>query len=197
MLQLRYPVVLASASPRRRELLSQVIETFDIVASGVDEEALAKVDPWENARHLACSKSFKVFMMFPDSLVIGADTVVAVPQADGGYIQLAKPADVEDAVRMLGILSGREHTVVTGVSLHWPEGHESFAVTSKVRFKSLTEPEIREYVATGEPMDKAGAYAAQGRGKELIEITEGSVTNVIGLPMEELGERLKQFSRSA
>lgn len=171
------------------------MERFDVVASDVDEGALAKADPWENAKHLACSKSFKVFMQFSDRLVLGADTVVALPQEDG-YLQLSKPKDVEDAVRILSLLSGREHHVITGVSLHWPDGHDSFCVTSKVKFKDLTEAEIRAYVATGEPMDKAGAYGAQGAGRELIEISEGSLTNVIGLPMEVLTERLKSFSRS-
>ena len=179
MLNLRLPIVLASASPRRRELLGTVLEKFEIVASGVDEDALAKEDPWENAKHL----------------VIGADTVVAVPQEEG-YLQLAKPVNAEDAVRILSILSGREHKVITGVSLHWPDGHESLSVTSTVHFKSLTEGQIRDYIASGEPMDKAGAYGAQGRGRELIEVVDGPLSNVIGLPMEELTERLKAFSRS-
>ena len=195
MLNLRLPIVLASASPRRRELLGTVLEKFEIVASGVDEDALAKEDPWVNAKHLACSKSFKVFLQFPESLVIGADTVVAVPQEEG-YLQLAKPVNAEDAVRILSILSGREHKVITGVSLHWPDGHESLSVTSTVHFKSLTEGQIRDYIASGEPMDKAGAYGAQGRGRELIEVVDGPLSNVIGLPMEELTERLKAFSRS-
>lgn len=195
VLDLRLPVVLASASPRRRELLAQLIERFDIMASGVDEDALAKVDPVENAKHLACSKAFKVAMQFPTSLVIGADTVVAVP-VNGQIIQFAKPADEEDAARMLRTLSGIEHTVVTGVSLHWPDGHDSFTVSSKVTFKVLSLESIRAYVATGEPLDKAGAYGAQAKGKELIQSIEGSITNVIGLPMEELEVRLRGFSRT-
>lgn len=190
MLRPILPVVLASASPRRRDLLATLIETFEVIAADIDEERLAKPDPWENAEHLACSKAFKVQVTEPNKLIIGADTVVALPLAEGGYRQFAKPANAEDAVQTLMEMSGKEHVVVTAISLHWPDGRETWACTSKVRFHTLTEETIRNYVATREPLDKAGSYGAQKLGRALIENIDGSLNNVIGLPTEDLSEKL-------
>ncbi len=178
-------VVLASASPRRRELLATLIPDFEIAVAGVDEEALTVPDPWETAERLALAKARAVADQHRDALVIGGDTVVAVDAE-----QLAKPLDAEDAKRMLRALSGRTHVVITGVALVGPGREESFTDTTRVTFLPLGEEEIAHSVATGEPMDKAGAYAIQGGAKAFVTGIEGSWSNVVGLPVEALGERL-------
>ncbi len=178
-------VVLGSASPRRRELLGQLVPDFEILVSDVDEEALTTSDPWETAEGLALAKAQAVAKLRPDALVIGGDTVVAHQDR-----QLAKPLDGEEAVAMLLSLSNQTHRVITGVALVWPGGSESWHDTSEVTFRELSRDEVERYVATGEPMDKAGAYAIQGGAAGFVEKLEGSLTNVIGLPLEGLRERL-------
>lgn len=187
-----YPVVLASASPRRRALLAQLVLEFEVVPADVDEDALTLADPWKTAQKLAEVKAAAVAARRPDALVIAGDTVVAVPEGDG-YRQLGKPQDPADAERMLSALSGREHVVVTGVALVWPGGEAAFPETTRVRFRVLTSEQIRGYVLTGEPMDKAGAYGAQGMASGFIERLDGSYTNVIGLPIEALEEALARL----
>lgn len=189
MIQLPFPVVLASASPRRRELLSQLVDTFEVLPADLDEDALTCPIPWQTARDLAHAKALAIATLRPEALVIGGDTVVAIP-VRGGYEQLAKPAAIDDAARMLTRLSGIQHLVITGICLIWPGGVKSFEVTSGVTFHSLTPSQIREYAETGESLDKAGGYAAQGRGAAFIQSVEGSLTNVIGLPVEKLREEL-------
>ncbi len=190
MLELPYPVILASASPRRRELLASLVSSFEVLPADLDEDSLTNPDPWQTARDLASAKSEKIALVRPDALVIGGDTVVAVPMK-GGYEQLGKPANNLETERMLSILSGIQHLVITGVCLRWPGGERSFEVTSGVKFRMLTDAEVKTYAATGESLDKAGGYAAQGKGAYLIETVEGSLTNVIGLPMEKLKEELE------
>lgn len=185
----RWPVVLASASPRRKELLGQVFSTFEVLPSDVDEASMTVADPWETAQILARAKALDVARNKSGSLVIGSDTVVAL-KTDGGWIQLAKPVDPDDALRMLAMLSGRTHHVITGVSLHWPGGEVGGSETTEVSFRAMMASEINAYVATGEPMDKAGAYAVQGGAAEFVRAIEGSITNVIGLPLELLSKLL-------
>lgn len=192
-MRLPYPVILASASPRRRELFAELVPEFSIVVADVDEEALTSADPWRTAEDLAQAKASAVSARHPEAVVIGGDTVVAVQQ-DGLWVQLAKPRDEEDAVRMLRTLSGREHVVVTGVSLVWPTGGQTFSETTRVRFRDLSEEEIRRYVRTGEPMDKAGGYAIQGGAANFVIACDGSRSNVIGLPMEALERELAHCS---
>ncbi|MBL8086879.1 MAG: septum formation protein Maf [Chthonomonas sp.] len=189
-LRLKYPVILASASPRRQELLKRLIPEFAVVPAEVDEEAHTHEDPYVTAQGLARRKAFEVFERHPNSLVIGGDTVVAFEEA-GSWTQLAKPTDVDDAVRMLTLLAGRTHLVVTGMALRWPRGMHAFTAASNVTFRPLNDAEIRAYVATGEPMDKAGAYGIQGMAKGFLERLEGSVDTVIGMPIEPLEEALK------
>lgn len=138
------------------------------------------------ARLLAEAKAQKVHVTDPEALVIGADTVVAYQDSASNWHQLAKPLDDEDAVRMLSLLSGRRHSVITGVAVLFGAFQSVAVDTTKVRFKSLSPEQIREYVATGEPMDKAGAYAIQGGAKEFVSTIEGSWSNVVGLPLEML-----------
>ncbi len=189
----KYTVILASASPRRQELLKELIPDFEVLPADVDEDALTLPNPWETARQLAMAKAQKVAQQRPEALVIGSDTVVAIEIARDHFQQLAKPRDEEDAVQMLKLLSGRQHAVITGVALVKKEEVQVEADTTNVRFRELTEEEIRAYVATSEPMDKAGAYAIQGGAAGFVEQTDGSISNVIGLPLELLKQMLARL----
>ncbi len=186
-------VVLASGSPRRQHLLLDLVEDFEIFVPEVDEDALTVEDPQETAIKLATAKAEAVFAVRQDCLVIGGDTVVAIPNEDGTFTQLAKPSSKKDAERMLRLLSGRTHLVITGVCLIWADGRHVLSDTSQVTFKEMTPAEIKDYVATGEPLDKAGAYACQGGAKKFIERIDGSLTNVIGLPTEKLQQAMESL----
>lgn len=188
---LRYPVVLASASPRRQDLLRRFVATFEVVPAHLDEDALTCEDPAQTAARLAREKALAVFESRPDCLVIAGDTVVALPQDDDSYVQLAKPVDRADAVRMLTALSGRGHFVITGLALRWPNGFSCETERTQVVFRKLDQAEIEAYVDTGEPMDKAGAYGIQAGASPFIERIEGSWSNVVGLPVERLEDALK------
>lgn len=186
-----YRVILASGSPRRRDLLQELVPSFDVVVPQVDEESLVDPDPWTTAQRTAREKALVVFAQHGDALVIAGDTVVALG-SEQGWEQLVKPVDEEDAVRILSRLSGATHTVVTGVCVKWPKGFVAFTDASKVTFGLMSEDDIRAYVATGEPMDKAGAYGLQGGARPFVKSVEGSVNNVIGLPTERLSEVLRE-----
>jgi septum formation protein len=185
-------VVLASASPRRQALLTQLVDSFEVLPADVDEEAFVAHDPVELAEGLALMKAEAVAAIRPDDLVIGCDTVVAFQQG-GEWTFLAKPVDEADAKRMLRTLSGQTHVVVTGFALvgggRKVTGHD----LSRVTFKYLSDQLIADYVATGEPMDKAGAYGLQDTSKTFLDRLEGSMNNVIGLPIEKLGPALQAF----
>jgi septum formation protein len=191
------PVVLASASPRRRELLARLLPEFEVEVADLDEDALTVDDPWQTAVRLAEAKARQVFGRRSEALVIGGDTVVALPEDGGRHRQLAKPASPAEAAEMLRALSGRTHRVITGVALVSASGSRTFAETTLVTFRELSEEEIARYVATGEPMDKAGGYAVQGAAADFVERLEGSETNVIGLPTERLGEALREWQTSS
>jgi septum formation protein len=187
------PLVLASASPRRAEILRAVGWPFEAAAANVDETARGGEEVIEYVERLACEKAEAVAGGRASGLVVGADTVVAV----GGQM-LGKPADAEDARRMLRLLSGRWHDVLTGVALVRAETREVLVAheLTRVRFAAVTDEEIEWYVATGEPADKAGAYAVQGRAALFIEEIEGDYWNVVGLPVR-LVYKLAAESRSA
>ncbi len=184
-------VVLASASPRRKELLKKLIPDFTVMHADLDEDALTVEDPYATAEALATAKAGIVFSQNPDCLVIGGDTVVALPQGEGRYVQLTKPIDQFDAHRILKELSGRTHLVITGVALLWPGGQHTFSETSRVTFNDLADEQIWSYIGTGEPMDKAGAYGAQDSSNGFIASIEGSFDNVVGLPTERLAQELR------
>jgi septum formation protein len=192
VLQLPFPVILASASPRRKELLSQIISDFEIIAPNVDEDSVQAADPHSLAKTLAEMKGRAVAANHPQHLVIAADTVVAFEQ-DGVFTYLSKPASHAEAVEMLRALSGREHIVVTGVALLLQGRTQIFSSETRVRFRDLTGSEIAEYVVSGEPMDKAGAYAIQGGATAFVESAEGSYTNVVGLPVDQLLLEVQDF----
>lgn len=184
------PVVLASGSPRRRELLKELIPEFEIIVSNVDEEALTGEDAWITAEQLAEAKARAVAALRPEALVIGADTVVS---RHGDLI--GKPVDAADARRTLRYLSGQTHDVITGVSLVSPEGVTTFTDYTQVTFRLLSYEEIDAYIATGEPMDKAGSYAIQGGAAGFVTQRKGSESNVIGLPLEKLRDALARHGQ--
>lgn len=177
------PLILASASPRRRELLRQAGVTFTVIPSNAAEDGLPGEDPTEYALRVAEAKAREVAQKHVGNLVLGADTIVVV----NGEI-LGKPRDHSDGQRMLRLLSGRVHAVMTAFVLIDGDGRTATrqVVTTTVTFRSLADTQIQEYLATGEPFDKAGAYAVQGIGAALVERVEGSYTNVVGLPVDEV-----------
>ncbi len=188
-------LILASQSPRRQELLRVLGWPFDVIPSGVDEST-APVDlaPPALARWLAERKAADVARRHPGAFVIGADTIVVL-----GAGVMGKPADKEDARRMLRTLSAATHDVVTGVALR-REGSDplliSEVVTTEVTFRRLTDNEIEAYLLTGEPMDKAGAYAIQGYGALLVAGVRGDYPNIVGLPVARLAELLRSVGFS-
>lgn len=170
-------LVLASGSPRRRELLGQLGLRFTIAAPDVDESAHPGEDPVAYVRRLARDKAAAV-PAASDALVIAADTTVEI---DGDI--LAKPEDAADAARMLRRLSARTHRVHTGVALRMGDQVAVDVITSMVTFVPLAPAAIEWYVGTGEPLDKAGAYAVQGAGGVFVQRVQGSVSNIVGLPL--------------
>ncbi|HEX9917912.1 MAG TPA: Maf family protein [Pyrinomonadaceae bacterium] len=185
------PLVLASSSPRRAEILRAVGWPFEVAAANVDETAREGEEVSEYVERLACEKAEAVASGRASGLVLGADTVVAV----GGQM-LGKPVDAEDARRMLGLLKGRWHDVLTGVALVRAETGEVLVAheLTRVRFAPMTDDEIDWYVSTNEPADKAGAYGVQGRAALFIEEIEGDYWNVVGLPVR-LVYKLAEESR--
>ena len=181
-------LILASGSPRRRELLSRMGYTFEICTPDVDEHVVGLAA--EIVHTLAQRKARAAAVHYSDGVIIASDTLVSL---DG--MPLGKPADEADACRMLRALSGREHEVFTGICLiDAATGREEVCVDrTGVWFRTLSDAEIREYVATGEPMDKAGAYAIQGGAGKFVEMLDGSFENVVGFPVEVVGRMLKHF----
>ena len=180
-------IILASASPRRKELLKEIVGGFEVIPSRGEERADLSLPPEEIVRRLAKQKAESVFAGNADALVIGADTIVYFE----GKV-LGKPKYEEDAARMLRALSGRGHEVYTGYCLLSAGKELCGAVCSRVLFRHLTEEYIRRYVAGGSPLDKAGSYGIQDEDGPVLSF-EGSYTNIIGLPVEEIGARLAEF----
>jgi len=181
-------VILAAASPRRRELLAQVGVRFEVVTSDVPELPAPAELPAAFAQRVARDKAAEVARRCPGALVLAADTVVAVEATIFG-----KPRDRADARRMLEALSGRTHEVLTAVALRTPAGDvEEVVVRSVVQFRALTEREIEDYLDGSEPYDKAGAYAVQGHAQRFVVQVRGSYSNVVGLPVDEVRELLRR-----
>jgi septum formation protein len=172
------PIILASASPRRAELLRAAGIPFRVEISNVEEARDPDEAPRAYAERLALDKARAVAQRFPGEPVLAADTIVIVDDA-----VLEKPADAADAARMLRQLSGRTHEVTTGVCVIASGNESVHSDTTRVVFRKLTEKDIAAYVATGEPMDKAGAYAIQGGAAGFVEKIEGDYDNVVGLPV--------------
>lgn len=184
-------IVLASASPRRRELLKQIGLKFDIMPSHI-EEVLRGSSPAENVMGLAQDKAMDIYSQLTmqgekDLLVIGADTVVALEQE-----VLGKPKDEEDALHMLRFLQGRTHQVYTGVCLVTSEGAQVFYGKTDVTMYPASDDQLKAYIASFEPMDKAGSYAIQGLGTVFVQGIHGDYNNVVGLPVAEIWQCMQR-----
>jgi septum formation protein len=189
MLQPQKPIlILASSSPRRQELLREAGIAFAVDPAHINEDQKEGEPPLDYACRLAREKAQAVAVRHPQRSVLGADTIVVVDQE-----VLGKPCDPADAARMLRLLSGRGHSVTTAVCLVSPNGDtETRSATTQVYFRPLAEPEIQQYVAGGEPMDKAGAYAIQGGASRWTDRIEGEYSNVVGLPLSLVTEILRK-----
>lgn len=180
-------MILASQSPRRKELLSLITADFKIIPAKGEEILPKNISPENAVLLLAEQKADEIFSAHKKEVIVAADTVVAI---DGKI--LGKPADKEDAFYMLKTLSGRVHSVFTGVCVIFADGEKkTFAEQTAVEFYPLSDEEIRAYIATGEPMDKAGAYGIQEKGALLVKRIEGDYYNVMGLPAGRLSRVLK------
>ncbi len=187
-------MILASASPRRKELLALICPHYEVIPSSFDESGMP--DDLSPCGHVLMSAKEKArdvaSKVTHDAIIIGADTVVAIDE----HI-LGKPSDEEDAKRMLSLLAGKTHQVYTGIHVifirndNWQESNDSEC--TDVKFREMTDEVIERYVATREPLDKAGAYAIQGLGSVLIEGIRGCYFNVVGLPVYKLGRLLENF----
>lgn len=182
------PLILASKSPRRKELLELSTIPFQVQAASIEEVLDTSIPIEEAIIQLAYEKAYPVFEKNLDSIILGADTVVVL---DGKI--LGKPKDEEDAIRMLENLSGKSHQVITGVVLLTKEKEVKFSSITEVEMYPLEEQEIKEYVATKEPLDKAGAYGIQGKGSLLIKEIHGDYYTVMGLPISRVVRELKKF----
>ncbi|MGC8784804.1 MAG: Maf family protein [Armatimonadota bacterium] len=187
------PLVLASASPRRRELMALLGIPFRVMPADIDEMSADGLSPREMTINLAREKALAVAQREQNAVVLGADTIVVC----GGEV-LGKPRDAEQALEMLRRLNGREHRVFTGVALlEVVDGtvvrEQDDAVYTRVWFRKVDDEHLRRYIATGEPMDKAGAYGAQGYGSTLIERIEGCYFNVVGLPVSRVCAMLEAW----
>ena len=180
------PIILASASPRRRELLTQVGLTFTVITAGIDETPIPGENHVKYTVRLAEAKALAVRVHHPEAIVIGADTIVTI---DGQL--LGKPCNAADAERMLLLLQGRTHQVTTGIAVLTSEATHVGAETTDVTFAAMDLATIRAYIATNEPMDKAGAYAIQGIAAQWIPRIEGDYSNVVGLPLARLTTMLR------
>jgi septum formation protein len=174
-------VVLASSSPRRRQLLDLIGIAHEVRPANIDETMRPREAPRRHAERLAREKASAIAKRDPDLITIGADTIVVVNRK-----VLGKPRDAEDAARMLTMLSGREHMVITAVAVSRGRKLRSAVEEVRVRFRRLRDDEIEAYIATGEPMDKAGAYGIQGYGATIVERIEGDYFAVMGLPIVRL-----------
>ncbi len=181
-------LILASSSPRRAKLLKDAGLDFVVVPSHLEEFVDEKYKPAELVLELAKQKALCVAANYPDDIIIGADTIVVFEDQ-----VLGKPRDEEDAYRMLRLLSNDRHVVYTAVALVKGDQVKSFVSESEVWMKNLSDLEIKNYIKTGEPMDKAGAYAIQGEGGQLVDHYKGDFFTIVGLPLKELLEQLKNL----
>lgn len=181
-------IILASGSPRRREILANTNAKFDVLTSDVDERIFKFEEPTQLVLRLAFEKCMDIAINNPESLVIGADTIVALDNEI-----LGKPKNEDEAFDMLSKLSNREHQVITGMSIVNIENNKKIVdyTISNVKFKNLTDQDIRDYISTGECLDKAGSYGIQGYGALLVKEIQGDYFNIVGLPISKLSDILK------
>ena len=185
-------IILASGSPRRRELLEQMDVKFRVLTAEVEEEHGQGRAARAICRRNALAKAFAVAKAYPKETVLGADTLVHL-----GDDLMGKPASMAEAQRMLGRLSGQTHQVTTACALVQGERRRVFSVTTRVRFRELSARQINAYLKAVSVLDKAGAYAVQEKGEWIVEAVHGSLTNVVGLPVERLGQELRAWFDTA
>ncbi len=183
-------IILASTSPRRQKLLSRIGLPFEVQASDYEEDMKLDLTPKELVKHLSKGKAEAVAKNYKDAIIIGADSIVAYENHVFG-----KPTSAAEAKEMLKKLSGTVHSVITGFTIIDTKTNKSSsqAIEAKIYFRKVTEEEMDAYIKSGEPMDKAGAYAVQGLGAIFVEKIEGDFTGVIGLPLFALAKELKNF----
>lgn len=181
-------IILASGSPRRRELIRNITENFEVIVSDVEETLPEGISHEDAPMYLATLKAEDVSAAHPGRVVIGADTVVLLDDKI-----LGKPKDADDAFLMLSMLSGRQHEVITGCCITDGERKMTFSERTLVEFHRLSEDEIRAYIATGEPFDKAGVYGIQGKSMLFVKRIDGDFFNVMGLPVAALYRKLNEF----
>lgn len=181
-------IILASGSPRRKELMEMVGYKFDIIVADIDEKINYNNDLVKEIEKLSYQKANAVFINHQDNIVIGSDTIVKIDNK-----VLGKPKSIDEAKQMLRLLSDRTHQVVTAVTILSKEKQETFSSITDVTFYDLTDEEINEYVDTTEPLDKAGAYAIQGRGSEFVKSINGDYYTVVGLPIAQVYHKLKKY----
>ncbi len=181
-------MILASGSPRRKELLSLLGYPFEVIVSDYEEKIDEDNKLEDEIKKLSFGKAKTVFNDHQDALIIGADTIVTIDNK-----VLGKPKTNENAYKMLKELSGKKHTVITGVTIMTKDKYDTFAVVSDVYFNKLSDDEINKYIQTKEPLDKAGGYAIQGVASKFIRKIDGDYYAIMGLPVSELYNRLKNF----
>lgn len=186
-----YDVILASSSPRRKELLQLICSDFRVIPPKCDEKLPPNVSTQEAAEYLSDLKCRYIADIYDNSVVIGCDTIVLC----NGVI-FGKPSDEQSASRMLHSLSGKEHTVISGVTIGYQKKFLSFSAKTKVTFRELSETDIDIYCRCGEPLDKSGAYGIQGLGSLLVKKIDGEFYNVVGLPVSEIAANLEGFLKS-
>ena len=186
-------IVLASGSPRRKEILEKTGLSFTVDPSNYEEDMNQDLEPKELVKVLSLGKAKDVAKRHKNAVIIGADLIISFK----GNV-LGKPQTKEKAIEMLTQLSGNTHSAISGFTIIDTETGKvvSDALETKIRFKELTQEEIKKYVDTGEPLDKAGAYAIQGKGKEFIKNIKGDYYNVMGLPLDSIITKLKEFDVS-
>jgi len=183
---MKHKIILASKSPRRKKLLKKILKSFRVVSSGVDESSIKTTSPLSFAKKAAILKAKAVAKEYKDAIVIGADTIVVL-----GKKILGKPRSKADAIAMLQSLSGKTHKVITGVAVVFGEKTVSEVEVTKIKMKKVSKKTILEYVNTGRPMDKAGAYGIQEIEAAFVEQVLGNYDNVVGLPIYRLQKILK------
>lgn len=181
-------LILASGSPRRKELLGNLGYEFEVITSEVDETLNVENDLVEEIKKLSYRKAYAVFKDHREAVVIGSDTMVTL---DGK--RLGKPHDEREAFDMLKTLSDNTHEVITAVTIISCEGHDTFANISKVTMSKMSDEEIYQYIKTGEPMDKAGSYAIQGLGSKFIKSIEGDYYSIVGLPVCDIYHKIDKY----
>lgn len=183
-------IILASASPRRQELLSLICDSFTVEPADIDEAVTEDIPLEKTPGYLALKKAGHIHCKHYDDIVIGCDTGVFIDS-----LMLGKPKTKDEACEILEMLSGRKHKVITGCAIFYKDRVLSFSQETEVEFYTLTKDEIKAYVETGEPMDKAGAYGIQGKGAVFVKGITGDYYNVVGLPVAQLKRKLEKIQK--